>query len=32
NNVQLGSAKFCTNCGTTLPEEAMFCVECGASL
>lgn len=32
NNVQLSSAKFCTNCGTTLPEEAMFCVECGTSL
>lgn len=32
NNVQLGSEKFCTNCGTTLPEEAMFCVECGTSL
>lgn len=23
---------FCTNCGSTLSEEAQFCVECGSKL
>lgn len=27
-----GAAKFCTGCGTKLPENARFCANCGAPL
>lgn len=27
-----GSAKFCTNCGARLPENAHFCSNCGSQL
>lgn len=27
-----GQAKFCTNCGTKLPDNARFCSNCGYSL
>ena len=27
-----GVAKFCTNCGASVPAEAKFCPECGAKL
>lgn len=27
-----GAAKFCTNCGTKLPENARFCSNCGSPL